>query len=330
MNKQNLSSIEQEIQIAQKNIDSLFNEVKKVVIGQDKMIEKIIIAIVAGGHVLLEGVPGLAKTLAIKSIADAIDCDFSRIQFTPDLLPSDVIGTEIFDSKSQDFETKKGPVFAHIVLADEINRAPAKVQSALLECMQEKQISIGKQTFQLEEPFFVLATENPIDQEGTYPLAEAQVDRFMLKINVHYPHKDNEKRIIETMGRKEKPSIQTVLHQKDIINLQKVADNIHMAPEIIDYVVNIIHATRFPKEIGKDNLENLIQFGASPRASIALCQCAKAHALIHNRTYVIPEDIKSIAHDILRHRIITTFEAEVENVSSDNIIDEILDSVVVP
>jgi MoxR-like ATPase len=330
MNQSPENIFKKKIKESKEQIEKLFNEATKAVIGQNDMIRKIILAIIANGHVLLEGVPGLAKTLAIKSISDAIHCNFNRIQFTPDLLPSDIVGTQIFDMKSQQFSTKKGPIFAHIVLADEINRAPAKVQSALLECMQEKQISIGNETFKLPPPFFVLATENPIDQEGTYPLAEAQVDRFIIKIKVDYPNKKDEKFIISTMSKQEKPIIKTVLHQKDIIELQKTADLIHVEDSIINYIVDIVHATRFPAQINKPQLQKYIQFGASPRASIALIQCARANALMKNREYVIPEDIKAVAFDVLRHRIIVSYEAEADNIQSEDIIKEVLDSVIVP
>lgn len=308
----------------------LKNEIGKVIVGQSKMIERLLIGILTKGHILLEGVPGLAKTLAVSTLAKAINTGFKRIQFTPDLLPADLIGTMIFNQKTGEFVAKKGPVFSNIILADEINRAPAKVQSALLEAMQERQVTIGEQTYPLQEPFLVLATQNPIEQEGTYPLPEAQVDRFMLKLKVVYPTKEEEKQILIRMGTGPLPDVDKVITIDKIAAAQGVVEKIYVDPKVEDYIVSLVYASREPVETGLEDLKNLISFGASPRATISLLKAARAHAFIRGRGYVTPEDVKSIGMDVLRHRIITTYEAEAENVSSEDVVQKIFDSVDVP
>ncbi len=312
-------------------IELLNREMDKVIIGQRYMIDRMMIALLSNGHLLLEGVPGLAKTLAIKSLANCIDGDFSRIQFTPDLLPADVVGTQIYQSKSDSFSIRKGPVFANFVLADEINRAPAKVQSALLEAMQEKQVTIGDTTFDLPKPFMVLATQNPVEQEGTYPLPEAQVDRFMLKVVLDYPKKEEEKLIIRNnISAAEYPVTSKVLKPDDILKAREVVRQVYMDEKIEQYIIDIVFATRNPEEYGLKKFNDLISFGGSPRASINLALAAKAYAFIKRRGYVIPEDVRAICKDVLRHRIGVTYEAEAENITSENIIDEILNHVEVP
>ena len=305
-------------------------EVKKVIVGQEHMVERMVIALLARGHCLLEGVPGLAKTLAVKSLASTIHADFSRIQFTPDLLPADLIGTMIYSQKQEKFTVRKGPLFANFVLADEINRAPAKVQSALLEAMQERQVTIGEETFRLPEPFLVLATMNPIEQEGTYPLPEAQVDRFMLKVVIKYPTREEEQRIIRQQLAPKREEPKPILHPEDILRARKVVQDIYLDEKIEKYIVDIVFATRYPGEYRLQKLAPLISFGGSPRASIALAQAAKAYAFLQHRGFVIPDDIRAIAFDVLRHRVGLTYEAEAENITTENIIRDVLNVVQVP
>ncbi len=312
-------------------IELINREMEKVIIGQHYMIDRMMIALLANGHLLLEGVPGLAKTLAIKSLASTIEADFSRIQFTPDLLPADVVGTQIYQIKTDSFSVRKGPVFANFVLADEINRAPAKVQSALLEAMQEKQVTIGDQTFDLPKPFLVLATQNPVEQEGTYPLPEAQVDRFMLKVVLDYPKREEEMRIIrQNTSASSFPAVSKILKPADIMKARDIVRKVYMDEKIEQYIVDIVFASREPSAYGLKNYEDLISFGGSPRASINLALAAKAYAFIKRRGYVIPEDVRAISHDVLRHRIGLTYEAEAENITSEHIVDEILNKVEVP
>ena len=305
-------------------------EVGRRIVGQEVMIERLLIGLLTGGHILLEGVPGLAKTLAVRTLAQIVDVSFSRIQFTPDLLPADLIGTMIYDQKTQEFRVKKGPVFAQIVLADEINRAPAKVQAALLEAMQEHQVTIGGTSFPLEEPFLVLATQNPIENEGTYPLPEAQLDRFMLKVRVGYPTRDQEKEVLlRRTGLTDAP-VRQLLDPVTILALRETIAATYLDQKIVDYVVDLVRATRDPSVVGLPNLKPLVAFGASPRASIALAQAAKAHAYLRGRGYVIPEDVRALALDVMRHRVLLTFEAEAEEVDSDQVVTRILDAVPVP
>ena len=311
-------------------IDLIYMETGKVISGQKYMMERLMLAILANGHILLEGVPGLAKTLAIKSLSSAVNADFNRIQFTPDLLPADILGTMIYNQKSGEFEVRKGPIFSNFVLADEINRAPAKVQSALLEAMQEKQVSIGKSTYKLEEPFLVMATQNPIEQEGTYPLPEAQVDRFMLKVNIDYPKKEEERQIIRMNMGMEKPKINSVVDKAQIIKARELVRKVYMDEKIEQYILDLVFATRYPKDNGFNKMEHLISYGGSPRASINLALAAKAHAFLKKRAYVIPEDVRAIAYDVMRHRIGLTYEAEAENISSEEIISELLNTVEIP
>lgn len=320
------AAIKQESQF----VERMVAEVNKVVVGQKEMIEGILMGLLTGGHVLLEGVPGLAKTLTISSVSQSISLDFQRIQFTPDLLPTDLIGTMIFNPKSGDFAPKKGPIFTNIVLADEINRAPAKVQSALLEAMAEKQVTIGEISYKLQNPFLVLATQNPLEQEGTYPLPEAQMDRFMFKINVGYPTKIEELEIMNRMGRNEKPQIQPVITREDLLRASDRIDQIYVDNKIKNYIVEIVMASRKPSEHGLSSIANLLAVGGSPRASISLIRAAKAHAFLRGRGYVTAEDIKAIAYSVLRHRLILTYEAEAENIKSDEIVKEILGSIEVP
>ncbi len=311
-------------------IDLLFSEMGKVIVGQKDMVEKLTIGLLANGHVLLEGVPGLAKTLAIKSLAGSMNAKFQRIQFTPDLLPADLIGTLIYNQKDGAFQIKKGPIFSNFILADEINRAPAKVQSALLEAMQERQVTIGDKTFKLEEPFLVLATQNPIEQEGTYPLPEAQVDRFMLKVKIDYPTKDEELLIMRANSVGNPPTVNPVINPEQIFTARKLVESVYMDEKIEKYILDIVFATRNPKMYGLESLSELIAYGASPRASLSLVEGARATAFIRRRGYVIPEDVRSIAYDVLRHRIAVTYEAEAEEITSENIISEILNNVEVP
>ena len=302
----------------------------QAIVGQKHLVESLLIALLSNGHVLLEGVPGLAKTLAIKTLAQIIDARYSRIQFTPDLLPADVLGTMVYSVKSEQFQVKKGPIFANFVLADEINRAPAKVQSALLEAMQERQVTIGDHTFPLDNPFLVMATQNPIEQEGTYPLPEAQVDRFLLKVVIGYPTRDEEKLIIRQNLSSTRREIRPLLRPEEILDAQRVVEKIYIDEKIERYIVDIVFATRFPAEYGLADLQSIISFGASPRASISLARAARAYAFLHQRGYVIPEDVIAVSHDVLRHRIGVTYEAEANNITTDEIITEILDKVQVP
>ncbi|WP_372752479.1 AAA family ATPase [Labilibaculum sp.] len=305
-------------------------EMNKVIVGQKHLVESLLIGLLSNGHILLEGVPGLAKTLAINTLATTIEADFSRIQFTPDLLPADLLGTMIYSQKKEEFVVKKGPIFANFILADEINRAPAKVQAALLEAMQERQITIGDNTYKLEEPFLVMATQNPIEQEGTYPLPEAQVDRFMLKVVINYPKKEEEQVIMRQNLLKAFPKASQILKPEDINKARDVVKDVYMDEKIEKYIVDIIFATRFPSDYGLEQFKDMIAFGGSPRASISLASAAKAYAFIKRRGYVIPEDIRAVCHDVLRHRIGLTYEAEANNITSENIISEILNTVEVP
>jgi MoxR-like ATPase len=311
-------------------VDLLSMELGKVIVGQKYMTERLLIGMLANGHILLEGVPGLAKTLAIKSLSSAIHAKYNRIQFTPDLLPADLIGTMIYNQKQESFNVRKGPIFANFILADEINRAPAKVQSALLEAMQERQVTIGDTTFKLDEPFLVMATQNPIEQEGTYPLPEAQVDRFMLKIVIGYPTKEDEKLIIRQNINNTYPTVNPVAHTEDIIRARGSVREVYMDEKIEKYIVDIVFASRNPKEYNLGKLQQLISYGGSPRASISLALAAKAYAFIKRRGYVIPEDVRAICLDVMRHRVGVTYEAEAENVTSETIISEILNAVEVP
>ena len=311
-------------------VKPLFNEISKVIIGQTYLIERLVIGLLANGHILLEGVPGLAKTLSVKTLASCINAKFSRIQFTPDMLPADVIGTQVYTPHSGQFSTRKGPIFANFVLADEINRAPAKVQSALLEAMQEKQVTIGENSFKLEEPFLVLATQNPIEQEGTYPLPEAQVDRFMLKLKITYPQREEERQILELMAKTSQPPVASpVIESKQILEARKLINEIYIDDKVKDYIVDIVCATREPDKY-KIQLQGMIQLGASPRATIGLTLAAKAHAFIKGRGYVTPQDVKSIGMDVLRHRVTVTYEAETEEKTSETIIQKIFDELPVP
>jgi MoxR-like ATPase len=311
-------------------VQGVLRQVGRRVVGQEYMVERLLISLLTGGHVLLEGVPGLAKTLTVRTLAETIDTSFQRIQFTPDLLPADVLGTQVFDQSTGGFSVKRGPIFANIILADEINRAPAKVQAALLEAMQEKQVTLGGQTFILEEPFLVLATQNPIEQEGTYPLPEAQVDRFMLKLRVGYPSRDEEKEIMRRMAGGEPIPVQHVASPAAIMEARQRIADLYMDERIVDYIVEIVHATRSPAESGLKDLVPLIEFGASPRATIALAQASRAHAFLRGRTFVTPDDVKAIAPDVLRHRVLTTYEAEAEEVTSDAVVARILSTIESP
>ncbi len=311
-------------------IQGVLDQVAKRVVGQDAMVERLIISLLTGGHVLLEGVPGLAKTLTVRTLAETVSTSFSRIQFTPDLLPADVVGTQIYDQSSGKFSVKKGPIFANIVLADEINRAPAKVQAALLEAMQEKQVTIGGTTFKLDEPFLVLATQNPIEQEGTYPLPEAQVDRFMLKLRVGYPTREEEKEIMRRMAGGVAIAIDTVATPAAIMAARKRISELFLDARIVDYIVDLVHATRAPADFKLGDLVPLIEFGASPRATIALAQSARAHAFLRGRAFVSPDDVKAMAPDVLRHRVLLTYEAEAESVTSDQVVQRVLDAVPSP
>ena len=302
----------------------------QTIVGQKHLVDSLLIALLANGHVLLEGVPGLAKTLAINTLSKLIDAKFSRIQFTPDLLPADVIGTMVYSVKNERFETKKGPIFANFILADEINRAPAKVQSALLEAMQERQVTIGEQTFPLDNPFLVLATQNPIEQEGTYPLPEAQVDRFLMKVIIGYPTKEEEKQIVRQNIAAVKANVQALVKPEEILEIRKIVEKIYIDEKIEKYIVDIVFATRFPSDYGLNDLTSIISFGASPRASISMAIAARAYAFLRGRGYVIPEDVRAICHDVLRHRIGLSYEAEANNISADEVISEILDKVAVP
>jgi MoxR-like ATPase len=311
-------------------VNLIIKGMDQVIVGQKHLVESLLIGLLSDGHILLEGVPGLAKTLAIKTLASLIDAKYNRIQFTPDLLPADVVGTMIYSQKNEEFLVKKGPVFANFVLADEINRAPAKVQSALLEGMQERQVTIGEHTYRLPEPFLVMATQNPIEQEGTYPLPEAQIDRFMLKVVINYPKKEEEKQIIRQNISGNKVNITPVLKKEEILEARKIVDEVYLDEKIEKYIVDIVFATRFPQEHGLNNLKEMISFGASPRASINLALAARAYAFIKRRGYVIPEDIRAVCFDVLRHRIGLSYEAEANNLTTEEIISEILNKIEVP
>jgi MoxR-like ATPase len=310
--------------------NDILEQVAQRVVGQQQMVERLLIALLSGGHVLLEGVPGLAKTLTVRTLAETVHTSFSRIQFTPDLLPADVIGTQVFDQTTATFSVKRGPIFANIVLADEINRAPAKVQAALLEAMQEKQVTIGGTSFVLEEPFLVLATQNPIEQEGTYPLPEAQVDRFMLKLRVGYPSREEEREIMRRMASGEVIPVRAVATPTQLLEARREIAALHLDDRLVDYIVDLVHATRAPAESGLADLAPLIEYGASPRATIALAQAARAHAYLRGRDFVSPDDVKALAPDVLRHRVLLTFEAEAESVTSDAVIARVLERVVAP
>ncbi len=324
-----IKAIHERVKLESAFVDRLRHEVQNIIVGQEYMIDRLLIGILSQGHLLLEGVPGLAKTLTVKTLAAAIQTGFQRIQFTPDLLPADLIGTMIFDQKRGEFTAHKGPIFSNIILADEINRAPAKVQSALLEAMQERQVSIGSTTFKLDDLFLVMATENPIEQEGTYPLPEAQVDRFMLKLIVTYPSKKEEKQILERMTDSAEITVSPVVSPQDIFNAREVVNLVYMDEKVKDYIVDLVFATRKPEEYQLDT-KDLVQYGASPRATIFLAKAAKAHAFICGHGYVTPDDVKSIGLDVLRHRIILTYEAEAENVTTEEVIRRVFDKVVVP
>jgi len=311
-------------------VQEVVHQVGRRIVGQDYMVERLMISLLTGGHVLLEGVPGLAKTLTVRTLAETINTTFSRIQFTPDLLPADVVGTQIYDQSNGKFSVKKGPIFANIILADEINRAPAKVQAALLEAMQEKQVTIGGETFFLGEPFLVLATQNPIEHEGTYPLPEAQLDRFMLKVRVGYPTRDAEKEIVGRMASGRPIEVQRIAEADDILAARSAIAELFMDQKVVDYIVDAVRATREPQNVGLAELKPLIAFGASPRASIYLAQAARAHAYLRGRAFVVPEDVKAMAFDVLRHRVLLTFEAEAEDMTADQVIARILEAVGVP
>src|SRR3954470_10430924 len=326
-----IQELNERIQRESTFVDLLTNEMDKVIVGQKHMVERLLIGLLSNGHILLEGVPGLAKTLAINTLATCVHAQFSRIQFTPDLLPADLVGTQIYNQKNEQFSIRKGPIFANFVLADEINRAPAKVQSALLEAMQEKQVTIGEQSFKLPNPFLVLATQNPVEQEGTYPLPEAQMDRFMLKIVIGYPSKEDERRIITSNIQPQgMPQANAILSTEDIVKARAVVKDVYMDEKIERYIVDIVFASRFPKEYKLQKFEGLISYGGSPRASINLALAAKAYAFIKRRGYVIPEDVRAICLDVMRHRVGLTYEAEAENITSEMILNEILNVVEVP
>ena len=311
-------------------VNMITQGMNQTIVGQKHLVDSLLISLLANGHILLEGVPGLAKTLAIKTLASLVDAKYSRIQFTPDLLPADVMGTMVYSVKQEKFEVKQGPVFANLVLADEINRAPAKVQSALLEAMQERQVTIGEMSFKLDDPFLVMATQNPIEQEGTYPLPEAQVDRFLMKVIIGYPNKEEEKQIIRQNIKGEKQTITPVISTKDIIDTRSIVEKIYIDEKIEKYIVDIVFASRFPKDYGLNDLSSIISFGASPRASISLAIAARAYAFLKGRGYVIPEDVRAVCHDVMRHRIGLSYEAEANNIAADEVVSGILDKVAVP
>jgi MoxR-like ATPase len=325
-----LTALNEQIQAESAFVDAFFEEIRKVIIGQQYMIERLFIGLLCNGHILLEGVPGLAKTTAVQTLSQTIAVSFKRLQFTPDLLPADLIGTQIYNQRSGDFYVKKGPIFANLILADEINRAPAKVQSALLEAMQEVQVTIGDETYPLDDPFLVLATQNPIEQEGTYPLPEAQVDRFMLKLRVAYPSRTEELAILRRMTREEIQPIQPVISPQEIIQLRTTAREIYMDQKIENYIVDLVCATREPAKYQLDDLTDLIEYGASPRATIFLAMAAKAHAFLRRRGYVTPEDVHAVGMDVLRHRVIASYEAEAEEITSEQIINKVFEGVEVP
>jgi MoxR-like ATPase len=323
--------ITEQVQQESATLDRVKLEIGRVIVGQEELISRLLLALLCNNHVLIEGVPGLAKTLTVTSLAQCLQASFHRIQFTPDLLPADVIGTMIYNPRTGDFSTKKGPIFANIVLADEINRAPAKVQIALLEAMQERQVTIGDTTFKLDDPFMVLATQNPVEQEGTYPLPEAQVDRFMFKLKVDYPSKEDELKILRRMASvSPKTQVESVLTTDDVKRLRVLADEIYMEEKLEEYIVDLVDATRNPSDYGLESLEELIRYGASPRATVLMAMAAKGQALLEGRGYVTPNDIKTIAPDILRHRVVVTYEAEAEEKSSEDIVKAILDEIKVP
>ena len=311
-------------------LERVTEEIGKVIVGQKYMIERLMIGLLADGHILLEGVPGLAKTMAVKTLSSVLKTKFQRIQFTPDLLPADIVGTMIYDQKTGEFKSKQGPIFANLILADEINRSPAKVQSALLEAMQERQVTIGDSTFALPAPFLVLATQNPIEQEGTYPLPEAQVDRFMLKLSIGYPNREEELEIMRRMTRKDIPQAEPVITPKDIEKAKKIVHEVYIDPKIENYIIDIVFATRKPADYGLEELSDLIAYGASPRASIYLSMAAKAHAFLRRRGYVTPEDVRSIGMDVLRHRVIITYEAEAEEITAEDVVRKVLNKIEVP
>ena len=327
----NIKELNERIERESVFVDTLNMEMGKVIVGQKHLVDTLLIGLLSNGHILLEGVPGLAKTLAITTLAQAVDAKFSRIQFTPDLLPADLLGTLIYSQKKEEFAVRKGPIFANFILADEINRSPAKVQSALLEAMQERQVTIGDQTYPLPQPFLVLATQNPLEQEGTYPLPEAQVDRFMLKAKISYPKKQEERDIVRmNLSGAGMPQVNKVISPEDIIKARKVVEDVYMDEKIEKYIIDIIFATREPAEYNLQKLQNLIAYGGSPRASISLAKAARAYAFIRRRGYVIPEDVRAVCHDVLRHRIGLTYEAEAENITTEEIITDILNNVIVP
>ena len=326
----NIQELNERIQRESAFVDLLTMQMGKVIVGQKHLVENLLIGLLANGHILLEGVPGLAKTLAINTLSQAVNAKFSRIQFTPDLLPADLLGTLIYSQKNEAFEVHKGPIFANFVLADEINRSPAKVQSALLKAMQERQVTLGDKTYKLPEPFLVMATQNPIEQEGTYPLPEAQVDRFMLKVIVDYPKKEEERLIVRMNNSGVFPKAEPVISPEDIVRAREVVRDVYMDEKIERYIVDIVYATRTPEEYGLKNLKGLISFGASPRASISLSMAAKAYAFIKRRGYVIPEDVRAVCNEVLRHRIGLSYEAEAENVKSEDIIEQVINAVIVP
>ena len=328
---QKIDEITNQVTKASGFIPPLMHELNQIIVGQKYLTERLVLGLLTGEHILLEGVPGLAKTTAVKTLAQSVKADFKRIQFTPDLLPADLLGTQVYQPKTSEFDIKKGPLFSNIILADEINRAPAKVQSALLEAMQERQITIAGKTFPLDEPFLVIATQNPIEQEGTYPLPEAQIDRFMLKLHIDYPSKEEEKLIMQRMSSSNNShKVKSVVDPEDILEARKVIDSIYIDENLQDYIINLVTATRDPKENQLSSYEGMIQFGASPRASIFLNRAAKAFAFLQRRGYVVPHDIKSIGMDVLRHRVILTYEAEAENVTADDILKSLFDTIEVP
>ena len=328
--EKDINFINEKVKEESQVIDKILNEMGKTIVGQKDLLERMMIALITSGHILLEGVPGLAKTLSIKTLAQVLSLNFSRIQFTPDLLPADLTGTLVFNPKSSDFYTRRGPIFTNLLLADEINRAPAKVQSALLEAMQELQVTIGEESHVIEEPFMVMATQNPIEQEGTYPLPEAQIDRFLLKVKITYPSKEEEKEVVSRFTAGATSKVETVCSKEEIARVNQSYQMVYMDERIKDYIINLVFATRFPSEAGLENLESLIQFGASPRASIYLTETAKALAFIRHRGYVTPEDVKIIGRDVLRHRIILSYEAEAQSLTSDDVITQIFDRIDVP
>ncbi len=328
--QQDIMALNDRINAESAFVEAVQAEMHKVIVGQDYMVERLLIGLLANGHILLEGVPGLAKTMAVKTMADTIQTSFRRLQFTPDLLPADLLGTMIYNQKTGDFIPKKGPIFANLILADEINRAPAKVQSALLEAMQERQVTIGDQSYPLDDPFLVMATQNPIEQEGTYPLPEAQVDRFMLKLRIPYPNKKEERDIMDRMTAEAVPKAQAVITPDRIVAARSLVNEVYVDEKIRDYIVDIVFASRQPEEYGLEKLSGLIEYGASPRASIYLTVASRAHAFLRRRGYVTPEDVKSIGMDVLRHRIIVTYEAEAEEITPEQIVQQIFDQIEVP